>query len=99
MEALVSDHTTFKQIFEDPIIAEEDRLIRSQPARLYGLPKVHKTGLPLRPILSASGTFNYGIAQLLVHRLSHLKKHSTVIDDTFKFVDELHSLNIDMTQH
>ena len=71
----------------------------SQPARLYGLPKVHKDGLPLRPILSASGTFNFGIAQLVVQRLSHLKKHPTVIDDTFSFVDELHSLKIDMTQH
>jgi hypothetical protein len=71
----------------------------SQPARLYGLPKVHKTGTPLRPILSASGTFNFGIAQLLVRRLSHLAKHPTIIEDTFKFVDELHSLDFDMTTH
>ena len=122
MENLISDHTTFKQIYEDPTIAEEDRLTRklrqmkerdfiteqeynhcypsgSQPARLYGLPKVHKPGLPLRPILSASGTFNYGIAQLLVRRLSHLKKHPTIVTDTFKLVDELHSLKIDMNQH
>ena len=47
----------------------------SQPARLYGLPKVHKSGVPLRPILSASGTFNFGIAQLLERKLSHLVEH------------------------
>ena len=71
----------------------------SQPARLYGLPKVHKSGVPLRPILSASGTLNFDIAQLLVRKLSHLVEHPTVIGDTFKFVDELHSLEFDMTTH
>ncbi|CAF1691132.1 unnamed protein product, partial [Adineta ricciae] len=110
MEILISDHTTFKPIENDPTITEENRLIRklrqlkergfiseseynfcypceSQPTRLYGLPKVHKDGVPLRPILSASGTFNFGIAQLLARKLSHLAKHSTVIEDTFKFLD------------
>jgi hypothetical protein len=71
----------------------------SQPGTLYGLPKVHKVGVPLRPILSATGTFNYGIARLLVNRLSHLKKHPTTIQDTFSFVDDLHSLRLDMSEH
>jgi hypothetical protein len=71
----------------------------SQPGTLYGLPKVHKVGVPLRPILSATGTFNYGIARLLVNRLSHLKKHPTKIQHTFSFVDGLHSLQLDMSEH
>jgi hypothetical protein len=49
--------------------------------------------------LSASETFNYGLTQVLVRRLFHLKKHSTIIEDLFKFVDELHRLDIDMTTH
>ena len=32
------------------------RSTRAQPARLYGLAKVHKQGTPLRPILSLSGS-------------------------------------------
>ncbi len=31
----------------------------SRPGVLYGLPKVHKTGNPVRPIISAVNTYNY----------------------------------------
>ena len=72
---------------------------RSQLARLYELPKVDKSGILLRPILSTSSAFSFGIAQLLVHKPSHLIEHPTVIVYTFKFVDELHSLEFDMTTH
>ncbi|CAF1553686.1 unnamed protein product [Adineta ricciae] len=75
------------------------RRVGSQPARLYGLPKTHKDGVPLRPILSATGTFNYGVAKMLVNRLTHLRLHHTVISDTFSFVDQLHRLTIDMSKH
>ena len=71
----------------------------SQPARIYALPKIHKAGAPLRPILSSIGTFNYRLAKWLVKRLSHLRNHETIINDTFSFVDDLHTLNIDMNQH
>ncbi|CAF4598635.1 unnamed protein product, partial [Rotaria sp. Silwood2] len=71
----------------------------SIPARMYGLPKIHKTGLPLRPILSASGTYNYKLAKFLVRRLSHLRKHKILITDTFLFVDELHKLKFNMKKH
>ena len=90
-------------MMETKFITEEEffhsRPHGSQPSRLYGLPKIHKIGQPLRPILSASGSFNYGIAKLLVKRLSHLQTHHTIIDDTFKFVDELHSLDFNMNDH
>lgn len=38
----------------------------SKPGSLYGLTKIHKFGHPLRPIISAFGTFNYNIAKFLV---------------------------------
>ncbi len=34
----------------------------SVPGILYGLPKVHKVNVPIRPILSAINTFNYNLA-------------------------------------
>ena len=34
-------------------------------AHLYSLPKTHKTTLAMRPILSASGTYNYALAKWL----------------------------------
>ena len=35
------------------------------PAKLYGLPKVHKDGTPMRPILSTIGSANYIVAKIL----------------------------------
>ena len=51
---------------ENFVTEEEYYFCRStgaQPARIYGLPKIHKTDVPLRPIVSASGTFNYKLAK------------------------------------
>ncbi len=45
------------------------RFLRSSDSRtpkLYGLPKVHKEGVPLRPIVSAVRTFSYNVGKLLV---------------------------------
>ena len=39
---------------------------------LYGLPKIHKEGNPLRPIISAIGTFNYKLAKYLVEIITPL---------------------------
>ena len=92
-----------RQLKETGFIKDDEynfsRASGSQPARIYGLPKIHKDGRPLRPILSASGTYNYKLTKLLVHRLSHLRKHETIITDTFTFVDHIRKLNIDMSKH
>ena len=92
-----------RQLKQSGFITEEEyqycRPTGSQPARIYGLPKVHKDGLPLRPILSASGTFNYKLAKLLVRRLSHLRKYPTIITDTFSFADQLRKININLKKH
>jgi hypothetical protein len=57
----------------------------SQPGRIYGLPKIHKTvdadGLiPLRPIVSSSNTYNYRLAKLLANKLDYLRKNSTIVN-------------------
>ena len=35
------------------------------PPKFYGLLKIHKTGNPLRPIISSRGSFTYGVAKVL----------------------------------
>jgi hypothetical protein len=35
----------------------------SRPPRLYGLPKIHKQGVPLRPIVSTTGAPTYRLAK------------------------------------
>ena len=43
-----------------------------QPPRFYGLPKVHKPSMPLRPIVSSIGTITYQCARYLADVLSPL---------------------------
>ena len=47
----------------------------STPGILYGLPKIHKALVPLRPICSACGTPSYNLANFLVPVLSPLTKN------------------------
>ncbi|BHF75559.1 hypothetical protein SprV_0501865500 [Sparganum proliferum] len=49
-------------------------------ARFYGLPKVHKEGAPLRPIVSLKGTPTYGLAKGLFRRLKFLTSDSNTTD-------------------
>ena len=44
----------------------------SQPARLYGLAKVHKQDMPMRPVLSMPGSVYYNIAKQVASWLSHV---------------------------
>ena len=38
----------------------------SKPGIMYGLPKLHKDNCPLRPILSAIGTFDCNVSKFLI---------------------------------
>ena len=61
----------------------------SKPGILYGLPKVHKNGCPLRPIMSAIGTFNYKLSKFLIPILTPITKNQYHVKDTFSFVKEI----------
>ncbi|CAF3124178.1 unnamed protein product [Rotaria sp. Silwood2] len=61
----------------------------SNPGRLYGLPKIHKDNIPLRPVLSAIGTFNYGLGKALTNILSDIIEKENMVRDPFSFVEEL----------
>ena len=42
------------------------------PPKFYGLPKIHKTGTPHRPIVSSRGSNTYGVAKELAHIIKPL---------------------------
>ena len=72
----------------------------SQPARFYGLPKLHKqrepnSAPPLRPIVSSINAYNYKLAKYLCSILSTLipDKHTT--KDSFCFVEKITNLDLD----
>nr|CAH8870068.1 unnamed protein product [Trichobilharzia regenti] len=64
--------------------------------RLYGLPKVHKIGLPLRPVLDMCNSPYHATAKWLVKLLKPLHnevvKHS--VNGSFEFVEKIRDLNV-----
>ena len=67
----------------------------SRLAHLYGLPKTHKRQLAMRPILSATGTYNYKLAKWLDEKLKPLSVSNHTINGVFNFVDTLHDMEVD----
>ena len=62
---------------------------------MYGLPKVHKEGNPLRPIISSIGTFCYNLAKFLIPILKPLTVNDFNICNSSKFVKDLCSQKFD----
>jgi len=64
-------------------IADSIRPTGSRLAHLYGLPKTPKRQLAMRPILSATGTYNYTLAKWLDAKLKPLSVNEHTITDIF----------------
>nr|VZI02418.1 unnamed protein product [Spirometra erinaceieuropaei] len=75
------------------ITPTDRRMARPQDtalARFYGLPKVHKDGASLRPIVSLKGTPTYGLAKWLFRRLKFLTAESdTTVSSSAEFLEKL----------
>ena len=67
----------------------------SRPPRLHGLPKIHKEGVPLRPIVSNIGAPTYQLPKHLAGLLNQLIGKSVHhVKNSFHFIDILQSLQI-----
>ena len=78
----VSDENTYENIYP----------VGSQPSRLYGTPKLHKSFTnfpPLRPIVSSINSFNYNLAKYLCNLLQPKTSSINSTQDTFTFIKEL----------
>ena len=64
--------------------------------RLYGLPKMHKPDVPLRPILSMIGSPTHKLAQWLASCLVPISQHlcSFSVQDSFEFVEQIRQVNL-----
>nr|VZI38801.1 unnamed protein product [Spirometra erinaceieuropaei] len=78
------------------ITPTDRRMTRPQDkalARFYGLPKVHKVGALLRPIVSLKGTPTYGLAKWLFRRLKFLTAESdATVSSSAQFLEKLKGL-------
>ena len=67
---------TLSELYKNQKISEDLfnklRPSGSQPARLYGLAKVHKQDMPMRPVLSMPGSAYYNVAKQVAIWLSHV---------------------------
>ena len=63
-------------------------------AHLYGLPKTHKSTLCMRPILSATNTYNYQLAKWLEDKLKPLSTNEYTVSDAFRCAEEIRSLSV-----
>ena len=78
------------EIFADEEIKK--KLIVSDPLvpRIYGLPKIHKPGVPLRPIVDTIGSPTYRLAKFLVEKLKPLVGNtSSFIKDSSYFIEKI----------
>ena len=77
-------------------VYNEIRPTGSQRPKLYGLPKTHKPGCPLRPILSMIGSPQHKLAKYLISLLTGVsdKFSRYTVKDSFGFVDLLKSIKI-----
>jgi hypothetical protein len=55
---------------------------------LYGLAKSHKPGMPIRPVLSATGCYNFSLASFLAKAIKSRCYSDYCIPDMFQFVKE-----------
>ena len=65
------------------------------PPKFYGLPKIHKTGNPLRPIVSSRGLVTYGVIKVLSKVLKPLVgKSPHHIQSTSDFINRANELSL-----
>ena len=65
--------------------------------KFYGLPKIHKTGTPFRPIVSSRGSVTYGVAKVLSKILKTLVgKSPHHIQSTSNFVNKAKKITLQL---
>lgn len=63
--------------------------------RIYGLPKIHKDGTPLRPICSSINSPAFGLCKYLIDILKNLTRESKYnVKDAVDFKSKIRNLNI-----
>ena len=69
---MLGDTCTYKKLNKDPTPYNELRCSSGEIPRIYGLPKIHKAGNPLRPIVSFLTSPTYNLSKHLAKVLGPL---------------------------
>ena len=68
------------------------KCIKGVKPKIYGLPKVHKVNLPLRPIVAFVGSPTYNLSKFLIIVLSPLLKQTYSVKNSAQFVNMVNDL-------
>ena len=80
------DNNTYKRLYPTGAV----------PPKYYGLPKVHKQGIPLRPIISSRGSVSYETAKELAKILKPLIGKSPYhVHNNKDFLDSIKNIKIE----
>ena len=71
----------------------------SNPAVMYGLPKIHKASVPLRPIMAAYNTASYKLAKFLVPILSPFTTNGFTVKNSFELSHFLTTYSFPQSYH
>ena len=64
--------------------------------KLYGLPKIHKKNIPLRPIVSSQGSVSYGVAKELARILKPLSgKTVHQVNNSKEFAEDIKKIKLE----
>ena len=67
----------------------------SSPSVMYGLAKVHKEGVPLRPILAAYSSPSYRVTKFLITFIQHLTVNQYTLSNSYVFKEQIEQLEFD----
>ena len=66
------------------------------PPKFYGLPKIHKKNIPLRPIVSSIGSVAYGVAKILAEIIKPLMGYSQHhVHNSQQFAEEMKEMKLE----
>ena len=72
----------------------------ASPPKFYGLPKIHKKNIPLRPIVSSLGSVSYGVAKELAKIIKPLMGCSQHhVHNSTQFADEIKKIQLEEGVH
>ncbi|CAF3033919.1 unnamed protein product [Rotaria sp. Silwood2] len=86
----------FKEGIIDKKLRRQLQSTCSSISVFYGLPKVHKNGYPLRPIISTIGSYQYQLSKYLAKAIRNVRPQAnSYIKDSFEFVKKIKETILD----
>ncbi|CAF4527878.1 unnamed protein product, partial [Rotaria sp. Silwood2] len=83
-------YTLFQQGVIDSKLRYHLQSTCSSLSVFYGLPKVHKNGYPIRPIISTIGSYQYHLSKYLARAIREARPQAnSYIKDSFEFVKKI----------